>query len=581
MFRLFDERLGELLPSAQDVIGENGWLYRLAQRDVRRVGHLARRTGEPMNVRSDSSEYGLNFSTCSCGQSATRNSARSSASPTAAGIPNNASLSGNDDSRNATRDPNSATPARFSARSAVVQLRTERPLAQADLINEQTGGRGFVRMAHRDVPRQKRSNSIDHEARPTWLFIERGSEVRYFARPKWKPIVWSHIERVRADAEAAKAQRKSMTDEPPFEQLYGPIYRRVDKACAAAKRYIGNRFWKSSAEAAFGAYHRADVELVHLLTDDQLRGKVPEVLAMAAAYLPGDDPRRTGFERRWPTAAVTPTTPAGGSEFSSTTITGGGRFSLVRAATSWVAQPPVEGQPPVSAADREQLATTLQASYLFLDLAQLRLRQFRNVLVGVAITLFVFLGGLTITGLASPTAVPMCGPVSSSAVSATPTGSDSAVGELPAIAGGPAPPGVEEAAEGKTITQICATGGNHPTGGDVALVALFGMIGGTLAGARALSTLGAASTRYSVERAQAAVKVMFGGITAVLGILFVRVGHPSGLLDSQAQILVLAVVFGYSQQLLTGLIDKRAITLTSDASPTTPAPAQAGATQQP
>jgi hypothetical protein len=49
-------------------------------------------------------------------------------------------------------------------------------------------------------------------------------------------------------------------------------------------------------------------------------------------------------------------------------------------------------------------------------------------------------------------------------------------------------------------------------------------------------------------------------MTAVGAVIFIRGGFVPGLsdLDSQVQILAYAFVFGYAQQLLTGLIDKQA-----------------------
>jgi hypothetical protein len=83
-----------------------------------------------------------------------------------------------------------------------------------------------------------------------------------------------------------------------------------------------------------------------------------------------------------------------------------------------------------------------------------------------------------------------------------------------------------------------------------------------------------AGTRYSLSVAQAALKVALGGMFGFLGIIFLQAGLVTFLqLKSQAQILSYAFIFGYSQQLLTRLIDKQATSLTSDASPTTPAPA--------
>ena len=58
----------------------------------------------------------------------------------------------------------------------------------------------------------------------------------------------------------------------------------------------------------------------------------------------------------------------------------------------------------------------------------------------------------------------------------------------------------------------------------------------------------------------AATKLPAGAITAVVGIILMRGGFVPGLtaLDNSAQIVAWAVVFGYAQQLVTGLIDERA-----------------------
>jgi len=51
-----------------------------------------------------------------------------------------------------------------------------------------------------------------------------------------------------------------------------------------------------------------------------------------------------------------------------------------------------------------------------------------------------------------------------------------------------------------------------------------------------------------------------GALTAVLGLLLMRANFVPGLsaLDSSAQILACALVFGYAQQLLTRFVDNQA-----------------------
>ena len=81
-----------------------------------------------------------------------------------------------------------------------------------------------------------------------------------------------------------------------------------------------------------------------------------------------------------------------------------------------------------------------------------------------------------------------------------------------------------------------------------------------MAGAVSINKLRGTSTPYDVPTALALLKAPFGAMTAVGAIIFIRGGFVPGLsdLDSQVQILAYAFVFGYAQQLLTGLIDKQA-----------------------
>ena len=56
------------------------------------------------------------------------------------------------------------------------------------------------------------------------------------------------------------------------------------------------------------------------------------------------------------------------------------------------------------------------------------------------------------------------------------------------------------------------------------------------------------------------MKLPTGALTAVLGLLLMRGNFLPGLsnLDTSAQIIAWAIVFGAAQQLVTGLVDRRA-----------------------
>jgi hypothetical protein len=87
-----------------------------------------------------------------------------------------------------------------------------------------------------------------------------------------------------------------------------------------------------------------------------------------------------------------------------------------------------------------------------------------------------------------------------------------------------------------------------------------------------LADLKPAGVRFSLTVAQGMNKIVLGAIIAVLGIIVLRtVTNAPGFLGTQPGLLTTAVVFGYSQQLFTRLIDRQASQLTNAASPATPA----------
>jgi hypothetical protein len=100
-------------------------------------------------------------------------------------------------------------------------------------------------------------------------------------------------------------------------------------------------------------------------------------------------------------------------------------------------------------------------------------------------------------------------------------------------------------------------------GFDIALIEIIGMIAAVVAGIVALRNVRGTSTPYSLAVALALVKIPLGALTAVLGLVLMSGGFVPGLsaLDTSAQILAWALVFGFSQQLLTRLVDQRAESL--------------------
>ena len=117
------------------------------------------------------------------------------------------------------------------------------------------------------------------------------------------------------------------------------------------------------------------------------------------------------------------------------------------------------------------------------------------------------------------------------------------------------------------IFKICTTVNDHtvcPGGGsahsvDVFTVELAGMLGGLLSAVIPLATGERIKTPYRVFNHQMLLKILAGAATALAGVLLVQSHVISQIkFGSSATLLGYAVFFGFSQQVLTGLIDKRA-----------------------
>lgn len=180
---------------------------------------------------------------------------------------------------------------------------------------------------------------------------------------------------------------------------------------------------------------------------------------------------------------------------------------------------------PVTREDRTVFATALRGVHYRNAVSYVRVRSLRNSQLGFALVFVVLAVLLGVLAALRPGMLSLCLP-----------------------------------AEGTGTAVVCPTGKARATGGDVALVELVGLVGAAVAAARAVSGTSRPAAPYSVVVGQALLKTVLGAITAVLGVWFLRAGFVPGVddVDSQAEILVYAVVFGYAQQVLTQLIDRRA-----------------------
>jgi hypothetical protein len=91
------------------------------------------------------------------------------------------------------------------------------------------------------------------------------------------------------------------------------------------------------------------------------------------------------------------------------------------------------------------------------------------------------------------------------------------------------------------------------------IISMAGLVGAAIAAANLLRQLQSARS-MNVGIALLCLKLPSGALTATLGILLLRASFVPGLtdLDTAAQIVAWAVVFGYAQQLFTSVVDSHA-----------------------
>jgi len=172
--------------------------------------------------------------------------------------------------------------------------------------------------------------------------------------------------------------------------------------------------------------------------------------------------------------------------------------------------------------DRHTINAALRASLELADDEHRNLRDWRNRLLRVAaLALLAVVMTLTVAAL-RPTYLPLCATLQGGGL-------------------------------------LCPGGAARATGHDATLVAFLGALGGALAAILAMRRASPGSSPYRITPALSLVRVPLGALTAVVGIMLVQSGEIPGLvLTRPAQVAVFALLFGFSQELVTRLLESRA-----------------------
>lgn len=338
-------------------------------------------------------------------------------------------------------------------------------------------------------------------------------------RRSWEVLAQASIDHVRDTAERADLHNGDETAVPTrraaCEQVKSQLRKAEDYLAMSASLLTAAR--GTRLDGAWSHIHNAKVASVELMGDDQLAAYVPEILALATKNL-------TRGTARIDEPALA-TIRALHKKYSN-----GG---------------PPEG---ISDRDRHTLSNVLRTTYDRVANEFHRLRRFQAAVVVATIFVLLLVAGLMVLGAARPASVPLCFPDPSATV------------QQPVA----------------NATPVCPSGTDAPAPADVALVALFGLVGAALVGVRLAirpstpSSVPMATTRWF----QGLLKAATGMLTAILGLMFLRAGIVPGFdqVDTQAQILVYAVVFGASQELITRFVDERSNTLLAAVTATEPTP---------
>jgi hypothetical protein len=128
---------------------------------------------------------------------------------------------------------------------------------------------------------------------------------------------------------------------------------------------------------------------------------------------------------------------------------------------------------------------------------------------------------------------------------------------------------------GSGLVRIRATAGAANTSsdrlsvGDLLAIELWGMLGGVIGVIAAVSRIKISSVNSSLQAAQLVLKPLAGAAFAIFGVVAIQGGLFNQLQPvSTASIAAYATLFGFAQESLTRLVDRRASTLLDTAAPT-------------
>lgn len=233
----------------------------------------------------------------------------------------------------------------------------------------------------------------------------------------------------------------------------------------------------AAVEATWLRIHAVDIAVIRLATPGVVRARLPEIVATGKELIGDTDP-------------------------------------------SVVAIREILGHSKWTEHDREVLAHSARAVHAASDSESMRLRSFRNILLGATAVLGLLAICFGVVGAFRP-----------------------------------------------DTFGLVTTGTSTPRA-DVAIAELLGLVSASLVGAVAIRRMKGTSTAYAVPMASLLLKLPTGALTAVAGLLMVKAGIAGDgvSVTTSAHVVGYSLLFGASQQGITGMVDRQAQSLLNNIS---------------
>ena len=293
------------------------------------------------------------------------------------------------------------------------------------------------------------------------------------------------------------------------------------------------RRYGARIERARGNLDAVEIHLLALAPADYILGQMPSLLNHVQRHLLPTDARRQEFERIAQRLGIKDADHPLHQECKDSSPAD--KEAIVRD-------------------ERRKIANIVRGASSAALREHIRLGSFQYVLIITAALMTVLAIGVAITGFFRPTLIPMCFAPQEGGVVTVVCPTHQSQPFVPT--GQPGQPGVQ-VADIDDVVQATA----KPA--DLLVVELVGLTAAAIAAAAAIRRIKGSSERYGLPVSLAALKLPTGAITAFLGLLLMRGQFVPGLsaLDTSAQILAWALVFGYAQQLFTRLVDQQGQTV--------------------